>query len=400
MNLASKYRPKKLDDLVGQDVIVKCFSNAIKQDKILSTFLFTGAYGVGKTTTARIIALSINCENGPTIEPCGICSNCHSIILGSNTDVIEIDAASNTGVDDMREIINDAKYTPSCSLYKIYIIDEAHMLSKNAFNSLLKTLEEPPENAKFILATTEINKLPDTIISRCQCFMLKRIPDDKIINTISSIAKKEKIEIDSASIKYIAQSSKGSMRDAISLLEQASIYSSNDINIELITKMMCRTSEKNIEEILTFILDRNTLPLIEILTDLYHNGCDPILLIEELLRVIHKKMLSVLKEHKVKEQYMRVWQATLSGLQEVKKAPDLFVATQMLFIRLCYLANLPPLEQILNNQNVLKEKNIQTNLTDNTKKDYNVDTDELAQEVLKEFPNASIIDSSKRNSDI
>ena len=228
--LARKYRPQTFSELIGQDVLVQALSNAFKLNKLAHAFLLTGVRGIGKTTTARIIARTINCENlNPNnFESCNKCDSCKSIYNESNMDVLEMDAASRTGVDDVREIIDNVKYKPVSLKYKIFIIDEVHMLSKSAFNALLKTLEEPPLHVKFIFATTEVKKIPITILSRCQRFDLQRINNKTLTEHLNKISKIEKISISNESIYLIVRAADGSARDALSLLDQANILSSDN----------------------------------------------------------------------------------------------------------------------------------------------------------------------------
>ena len=229
--LARKYRPQNFKDLVGQDVLVRTISNAIKTDRVAHAFLLTGIRGIGKTTTARIIAKALNCVGDRTegdIDPCGECVNCTQITEDRHIDVIEMDAASNTGVDNIRNIIETVSYAPSSAKYKIYIIDEVHMLSKSAFNALLKTLEEPPANVKFIFATTEIKKIPVTILSRCQRFDLKRLDAPMMATHLQNICSQESVEIDEEALNLIAISAGGSVRDALSLLDRTISHGMGD----------------------------------------------------------------------------------------------------------------------------------------------------------------------------
>ncbi|HOV15927.1 MAG TPA: DNA polymerase III subunit gamma/tau [Candidatus Cloacimonadota bacterium] len=235
--LARKYRPQTFKEVYSQEHITQILANAIKSNRIAHAYLFTGPRGVGKTSMARILAKSLNCINGPTITPCGVCHNCVEIATSVSPDVIEIDGASNTGVDDVRELQKELIYAPSSSKYKIYIIDEVHMLSKNAFNALLKTLEEPPENVIFIFATTEPQKVIPTIISRCQRYDFRRIPPDDIVANLKHIAAMENIKIDEESLYLIARKSDGGMRDALSLLDQVLTYGEGDININIVRKI-------------------------------------------------------------------------------------------------------------------------------------------------------------------
>ena len=244
--LARRYRPKNFDNLIGQTSTVRILSNAFKLNRIAHAFLFTGVRGVGKTTAARIVARGLNCLNTdkPTIAPCGKCSSCSAAANDRHVDIIEIDAASHTGVDDMRELTEGVRYKPSVGRFRIYIIDEVHMLSKQAFNALLKTLEEPPEHAKFIFCTTEIRKIPITVLSRCQKFDLRRVSSTEIINHLKMICESEKVLIDSESLNLLARSSEGSVRDSLSLLDQAISIGKNDIKAEDV-KVMLGLSDKS-----------------------------------------------------------------------------------------------------------------------------------------------------------
>ena len=242
--LARKYRPQKISELVGQNTLVKILTNSFKLNRVAHAFLLTGSRGIGKTSTARIIAKGLNCistlnKNLPTIEPCGDCESCISITESRNIDVIEMDAASRTGVSDIREIIENIDYKTVNARFKVYIIDEVHMLSNSAFNALLKTLEEPPEHVKFIFATTEVLKIPTTVISRCQRFDLERIGNDLISEHLSFVCKEEKISFTESALSMISNLSEGSMRDALSILDQAIIYSNGNLKVSHIIDYVC-----------------------------------------------------------------------------------------------------------------------------------------------------------------
>src|SRR5271170_826310 len=242
--LARKYRPQTFADLVGQDVLVRTLTNAFASGRIAHAFLLTGIRGVGKTTTARIIARALNCigadgqRKEPTIHPCGVCEPCVSISESRNVDVQEMDAASRTGIDDVREIIEGVRYAPVAARYKVYIIDEVHMLSKQAFNGLLKTLEEPPPHVKFVFATTEIRKVPVTVLSRCQRFDLRRVEADVLMSHLANIAAKEKVEVDPEALGIIARAAEGSVRDSLSLFDQAIAHAAGTVRAEDVRQML------------------------------------------------------------------------------------------------------------------------------------------------------------------
>src|SRR5215218_6305887 len=241
--LARKYRPQTFAELIGQDSMVTTLANAIARGRLAHAFLLTGVRGVGKTSTARLIAKALNCigpdgQGGPTITPCNVCEPCRAITEGRHIDVIEMDAASHTGVDDVREIIEAVRYASVSARYKIYIIDEVHMLSKSAFNALLKTLEEPPEHVKFLFATTEVDKVPVTVLSRCQRFDLRRIPAEKLAEHFARVAQAEAVEIEPAALRMIARAAEGSVRDALSLLDQAIAHCGSAILAERVGAML------------------------------------------------------------------------------------------------------------------------------------------------------------------
>ena len=369
-------------------------------NKFPNSVLLTGGYGVGKTTTARIIAKSLNCLKGISVEPCNSCENCLSIDSGSNTDVLEIDAASNTGVDDIRELIEHSQYTPSNSKYRVYIIDETHMLSKSAFNALLKTLEEPKNHVKFVLATTEIKKVPNTIISRCQCFVLSPINSQNILNALEEISLKEKIAIDKEALEYISMSAKGSMRDALSLLEQSFIYSDNKtIHINLIKDMLGIVDPESIISIINAILNNEAQLALNILNDIYSKGGDVILTLEEMLKLIHKQMMEKIHSNSKEVQKLTyLWQAMINGYKEVKISPDYFIASEMLIIRLCLLTDkLPSIQDLIHSFSTKKSYNDDNNLTDDDKKEYNDGLGLIESKVFESFPGSKIIRSINKD---
>ena len=261
--LARKWRPKTFAELAGQAHVVRALSNALEQNRLHHAYLFTGTRGVGKTTVARILAKALNCETGITATPCGVCSACTQIDAGRFVDLLELDAASNTGIDNMREVLDNAQYAPTAGRFKVYIIDEVHMLSKQAFNSMLKTLEEPPEHVKFILATTDPQKIPVTVLSRCLQFNLKQMPSDLIRQHLTKILELEDIKAQSAALQLIARSAQGSMRDALSLLDQAIAYSGGEILTDTVHSMLGALDRHYLFNLLTALLAGNGVALLD-----------------------------------------------------------------------------------------------------------------------------------------
>ena len=388
--LARKYRPQTFADLIGQETLVQILTNAIITNRIANAYLLTGVRGVGKTTTARLIAMSLNCENRKegSCEPCGNCDSCKSIRSDHNLDVIEMDAASKTGVDDVREIIDNVKYKPVNSLFKIFIIDEVHMLSKSAFNALLKTLEEPPEHVKFIFATTEVKKIPVTILSRCQRFDLKRVESENLAEHIKKISSLEKVKIDDDAIALLVRAGDGSVRDSISLLDQAIINNDIAITAETVTSMLGLADRGKIYDLVENITKGNTSNSLIIYRDLYNSGADILMIFEELLNTIHSitqiKISPDLINNIAVPEIERVrgmnfasqlsmnslgvmWQVLFKGFQELQNGYHLFQLGEMVIIRLIYINNktnpeeykkeIPPKHDI-NNQSDSKNKEI------------------------------------------
>lgn len=365
--LALKYRPDNFDDLIGQEVLVRTITNAIESNRIANAFLLTGIRGVGKTTTARIISRVLNCigkdgNGGPTASPCGECVNCIEIKEDRHPDVLEMDAASHTGVDDIREIIENSRYLPTTARYKIYIIDEVHMLSKNAFNALLKTLEEPPAHVKFIFATTEIRKIPVTILSRCQRFDLRRIDNEILVPFLQKVSEKEGAEVDKEAIEMISHASEGSVRDSLSLLDQAISHSGEKITAQMAQDMLGLADKSKIIDIFDSIAKGDIESSLAALKELYDSSADPVLVLNDLLEfsyiVTKLKIIPNLnptgfipeneykraKEiaEKLSMSYLtRCWQMLLKGLGEAKVAPNTFNAVEMILIRLAHLSELP-----------------------------------------------------------
>jgi DNA polymerase-3 subunit gamma/tau len=366
--LARKYRPGHFDDLVGQDVLVRTLKNAIESNRVAHAFLLTGIRGVGKTTTARIIAKALNYTGpdgnaGPTTGPTDDCRICRAIAEDRHPDILEMDAASHTGVNDIRDILDGVRYVPASARYKVYIIDEVHMLSASAFNALLKTLEEPPEHVKFIFATTEIRKVPVTVLSRCQRFDLRRVDMETLRGHYSSICEKENVGIESEALDMIVRAADGSVRDGLSLLDQAIALNSGKIEAELVRSMLGLADRSRILDMLDMILSGNTAGALEVMEDLYRSGADPVILIQDLLDFVH--LLSRIRAvpdltgsrmnmdedgfrraSELAGRYSmpvlgRAWQILVKGLSEMNMAPNLQAAAEMLIIRLGYAADLP-----------------------------------------------------------
>ena len=369
--LARKYRPDNFDSLIGQDALVRTLTNAIALNRIAHAFILTGVRGVGKTSTARILAKGLNCigldgTSNATMHPCNQCEPCKSIQLGQHVDILEMDAASHTGVDDIREIIDGSVYRPVSARYKIYIIDEVHMLSKNAFNALLKTLEEPPEAVKFIFATTEIRKVPVTILSRCQRFDLRRVPLDLLITHLSKIAAAEKINTEPEAIRLLAYAAGGSVRDSLSLLDQASALGSNDIKLSVVENMLGHANADGLLDLLQSCLDGDIQTALTSLKNAVDSGAEPEQIISDLMDFTHQASLiasnSLIEEisESAKDKLVilakfgiprlaRCWQILLKGHQEIKAAPRPEACAQMLIIRLSYTSAMPTPSEILSN---------------------------------------------------
>src|SRR5215216_2790477 len=286
--LARKYRPQSFDQLIGQEAMVKTLGNAIERGRIAHAFLLTGVRGVGKTSTARLVAKALNCvgpdgKGGPTITPCNVCEQCRAITEGRHIDVIEMDAASHTGIDDVREIIDAVRYASVSARYKIYIIDEVHMLSKSAFNALLKTLEEPPEHVKFLFATTEVNKVPVTVLSRCQRFDLRRIPAEKLAAHFGEVSKAEGVEVEDEAVGMIARAAEGSARDGLSILDQAIAHGAGAVTAEQVRAMLGLSDRGATRHLLGLLLSGDAPGALAALKDQYDLGVEPSALIRGLL---------------------------------------------------------------------------------------------------------------------
>ena len=385
--LARKYRPQKFEDLVGQELLVKILSNAINNDRLAHAYILTGVRGVGKTTTARLIAMSINCKNRDkkNCEPCGNCDSCKSTTSDSNLDVIEIDAASNTGVDDIREIIDNVKYKPVIGDYKIFIIDEVHMLSKSAFNALLKTLEEPPEHVKFIFATTEIKKVPITVLSRCQRFDLHRIENKILSDHLLKISKLENIDIDLDAISLIVRSADGSVRDGLSLLDQAITSPNEKVDSQTVISMLGLADREKIFNLVEIILEGDALGAINKYKELYELGADIAMIFDELLNVVHFlvqiKIAPDLKDDIYIPEFERnkgsdlsskmtlnnlniIWQILFKGYQELQNSSHLYQHGEMIILRIIYLHDGPSPEDLIKkmDREVVEKEPLEKNL--------------------------------------
>jgi len=371
--LARKYRPETFADLVGQDAMVRTLKNAFEADRIASAFIMTGIRGTGKTTTARIIAKGMNCigpdGNGdPTTEPCGQCEHCTAIMEGRHVDVMEMDAASRTGVGDIREIIDSVHYRAASARFKIYIIDEVHMLSKNAFNALLKTLEEPPAHVKFIFATTEIRQVPVTVLSRCQRFDLRRIEPEVMIALLRKTADAEKAEIADDALALITRAAEGSARDAQSLLDQAISHGAGETTADQVRAMLGLADRGRVLDLFDMILRGDAAGALTELSAQYADGADPLAVLRDLAEVSH--WVSVIKitpdaaedptispDERTRGQAMaselpmrvmsRMWQMLLKALEEVAQAPNAMMAAEMAVIRLTHVADLPTPDELV-----------------------------------------------------
>jgi DNA polymerase-3 subunit gamma/tau len=365
--LARKYRPTTFAELIGQEALVRTLTNAIASGRIAQAFMLTGVRGVGKTTTARIIARALNCigpdgRGGPTVAPCGVCEPCQAIIQDRHVDVLEMDAASHTGVDDIRDIISGVRYSPVSARYKLYIIDEVHMLSKNAFNALLKTLEEPPSHVKFVFATTEIRKVPVTVLSRCQRFDLRRVASPVLIEHFTRVAAAEAVTLEPDATALIARAADGSVRDGLSLLDQAIALGGATVTAGQVRDMLGLADRAAIIDLFEAALTGRPAMALDLLAGLHRNGADPLVVLRDLLDLTHfltraKVVPETLSDPATPEAertrggglaarltvplLTRAWQLLLKGLNETQLAPVPHQAVEMVIIRLAYAADLP-----------------------------------------------------------
>ena len=363
--LARKYRPQLFGELIGQDAMVTTLGNAIARGRIAHAFLLTGVRGVGKTSTARLVAKALNCigpdgTGGPTIEPCGVCEPCRAIAEGRYIDVIEMDAASHTGVDDVRESSVAVRYAAVSARYQIYIIDDVHLLSKNAFNALLKTLEEPPAHVKFLFATTEVGKVPVTVLSRCQRFDLRRIPAGKLAAHFAYVAKAEGVEVEDEALQVIARAAEGSARDGLSILDQAIAHGEGKVTATEVRSMLGLADRGRISRMLDSVLKGDAAGTLDQLDEAHSLGIEPAALLRGLMESLHAitrakagaaedALLSVEDRDAARAlaasiswgSLHRLWQLLLKGLTDVGIAPDPHEAATMALLRLIHAADLP-----------------------------------------------------------
>ncbi len=406
--LARKYRPSSFADLRGQDFMVKTIVNSIKLNRVAHTFLLTGIRGGGKTTTARIIAKTLNCAdpiiNENLVLPCCKCTNCEASLSGNHPDIIELDAASRTGVDDMRSIIENTQYMPLLGKYKVYIIDEVHMLSTSAFNSLLKTLEEPPAHVKFIFATTELRKVPVTILSRCQKFELRRLNLNQLVSHLEDILSKEQIESENEALQIIALHAEGSVRDSLSLLDLViSNSNKNKITKDQVKDLLGLNDNSQIINLFSAIIEGDTRQAIELVKDFYYSGKDLLALPSQLMDLVHKVSklklnLDINKLEYSEEELGKIshfaeklsvevltilWQMLSKSVVELQHSSNTLVCSEMIMIRLCHLNNLPTpsaiIEKIKSSHSSISSNSIKNEILESKSKIQITNFEQLVQ---------------------
>jgi len=389
--LALKYRPQTFEDLIGQDVVAETISNSIKAKKVPNAYLFTGIRGVGKTTIARLVARALNCLNG--IEKVckeSLCKNCEAISNSNHIDVLEMDAASKTGVDDVRDLIEFSRYGPTSAKYKIFIIDEVHMLSKQAFNALLKTLEEPPEYLKFVFATTEIKKIPITVVSRCQRFDLPRVQSLELFNFIKKVTEKEKGKATDDALKLIVKISEGSVRDALSLLDRAliSLEKGAELNLKTVQNFFGHFDKSNLIELFRFLFEGEEKKVLQIYKSIYDQGIEPKIFLNDFLEILYyfknisslnidgtnftlndeefKKIKEIASNIK-NETLLLFWQFTIKTLEEIEIVSNQHIAMEMFLIRLIHLKGISNFSGVNSHNENINDLNINQEIENNNK---------------------------------
>ena len=421
--LALKYRPQTFDDLIGQEFVAETILNSIKADKVPNAYLFTGIRGIGKTTIARIVAKTLNCQNGIENKCKVKCDNCDSIANSSHIDVLEMDAASKTGVDDVRDLIEFSRYGPTSAKYKIFIIDEVHMLSKQAFNALLKTLEEPPEYLKFIFATTEIKKIPITVVSRCQRFDLSRIKSSELFEFVKKIKDKEKGKASDDALKLIVKISEGSVRDALSLLDRALLTLNKDKELDLKTakKIFGFFDKSQLIDILKLILEGEEKKVIEIYRSIYDQGIEPKVFINDFLELLYyfKNINSLTLEStnfslndaeflRIKElsnsindqEILLFWQFTIRTIEELNIVSNQNLAIEMFLIRLMYISSFKSNQQSFKIDDSLNENKNEINQINEIKKNDPVKQIKSVTQEIKNKPELNIDENNNEKNQI
>ena len=424
--MARKYRPQNFSELIGQEVLVQTLTNSMRNNRLHHGYILTGIRGVGKTTTARIIAKTINCLDPKAIEnamACGVCENCRLISASQHQDVIEIDAASRTGVGDIRQIIDSIAYAPVMAKYKIYIIDEVHMLSNQAFNALLKTLAEPPSNVKFIFATTEIRKVPVTILSRCQRFDLRRLDESEISQHLANILVKENFQADKEALMMIAKAGEGSVRDSLSLLDQALAINNHQpqLSLDLIEKMLGLNDQTKIVDLISKIMIGELNLALKTFNEIYSVTSDISQLVSDLQEIVHKitacktienyqleglstsniEIIVDLSKKISVNNLIRIWQLLVKAKGEIDQSTSQKINFEMLLIKLCHLVSIPDLTKILVELKNIDQPNIDSSNHNSAQlKDVNLSSDKnknqeisnsLVAEILNSFDQAKIL---------